>query len=117
MSAANLFHMEREGDAFILTPLVDLSELEYDEAVMQGIYAAIQDETIQRLVLDFHRTDYFGSTALGFFVRLWKKMKTRGGCMTFCNVSAHEREILRITRLDELWPLCASREEALRVRP
>jgi hypothetical protein len=35
--------------------------------------------------------------------------------MAICNVSEHEREILDVTRLSKLWPLCASREEALAV--
>jgi hypothetical protein len=33
--------------------------------------------------------------------------------MAFCNVSAHEREILRATNLDQLWPICPSRSAAL----
>ena len=33
--------------------------------------------------------------------------------MAFCNVSNHEKEILQITRLDHLWPICSSRSEAL----
>jgi hypothetical protein len=33
--------------------------------------------------------------------------------MAFCRVSEHEREILQATRLDGLWPVCLSREEAL----
>jgi hypothetical protein len=29
---------------------------------------------IKNVVLDFHKTDYYGVTALGFFVKLWKKV-------------------------------------------
>jgi hypothetical protein len=34
--------------------------------------------------------------------------------MAFCGVSDHEREILKVTKLDGLWPICDSREEALK---
>jgi hypothetical protein len=34
--------------------------------------------------------------------------------MAFCGVSDHEREILKVTNLDGLWPICSSREEALK---
>jgi anti-anti-sigma factor len=64
--------------------------------------------------LDFHKTGYYGSTALGFFVKLWKKVSKRKGRMVFCNVSDHEKEILQITKLDQLWPICSSKIEVLR---
>jgi hypothetical protein len=33
--------------------------------------------------------------------------------MAFCNLSDHERDILQITHLDRLWPVYATRSEAL----
>ena len=51
--------------------------------------------------------------ALGFFVKLWKRIRKVDGSMAFCNVSAHEQEVLRVTRLDTLWPVCTSREQAV----
>jgi hypothetical protein len=33
--------------------------------------------------------------------------------MAFCNVSEQEREVLAVTRLDGIWPICRSRGEAL----
>ena len=41
-------------------------------------------------------------------------MRANGGQMAFCNVSAHELEILELTKLDTLWGLYGSRDEALR---
>ena len=51
--------------------------------------------------------------SLGFFVKLWKRIRKVDGSMAFCNVSAHEQEVLRVTRLDTLWPVCTSREQAV----
>ena len=64
--------------------------------------------------LDFHKTDYYGSTALGFFVKLWKRVREYIERMAFCGVSDHEREILKVTNLEGLWPICPLREEALK---
>ena len=33
--------------------------------------------------------------------------------MAFCNVSDREKEILQVTHLDHMWPVCSSRVEAL----
>ncbi len=63
-------------------------------------------------------TDYYGSTALGFFLKLWKRIRSVDGKMAFCNVSPYEQEVLRLTRLDTLWPICGTREDALQcLRP
>lgn len=64
--------------------------------------------------MDFHKTDYYGSTALGFFVKLLKWVRKRYGRMAFCNVSDHEQEILQVTNFDHSWPICSSRIEALK---
>jgi anti-anti-sigma factor len=110
------FEVEREGQTLIVTALRDLRESDYQEieAGARNILRLLGNGTIRNVVLDFHRTDYYGSTALGFFVRLWKRVRDCDGRMAFCGVSDHEREILKVTHLDGLWPICSSREEALR---
>ena len=116
MATANgVFEFERMGQTLIVTPLTDLRELDFREieAGASELLRLLGNDTIKNVVVDFHKTDYYGSTALGFFVKLWKRVRERGGRMAFCGVSDHEREILRITRLDGLWPICPSREEAL----
>jgi predicted NUDIX family NTP pyrophosphohydrolase len=45
--------------------------------------------------------------------RLWKRVRSRNGRMAFSNVSEHETEILKITGIDRLWLICASRQEAM----
>jgi anti-anti-sigma factor len=115
-AAAGAFEVERDGQTLVLTPRTDLRELDYPaiEAGARDILDLLGNGTIKHVVVDLHRTDYCGSTALGFFVRLWKRVRDRNGRMAFCGVSEHEREILKVTNLDGLWPLCASREEAIK---
>jgi anti-anti-sigma factor len=113
--AAQVFEVEEFGDTAVLTPGSDLRELDYTQIVAgaREAFALLESGPVKNLVLDFRRTDYYGSTALGFFVRLWKRVSGRGGQMVFCNLSDHETEILRTARLDRLWPVCGSRAEAL----
>ncbi len=113
----DLFEIEREGDTLIVTPHTDLSEVDFGqiEEGAREILELLKNSYGTNLILDFRRTDYYGSTALGFFVKLWKWVCAHDGKMAVCNLSNHEREILAITRLDSLWPICASRDEALAV--
>jgi anti-anti-sigma factor len=114
-SAGEIFAIEEQGNTLLVVPVMDLRELDYQriEEGAKRILDLLNAPGIQNVVLDFHQTDYYGSTALGFFTKLWKRVSEQKGRMAFCNVSDHEEEILRITHLDRLWPICSSRSEAL----
>ena len=114
-TGGGLFEIEPLGETIILIPFADLPELEYEriEAEARHILDLLNDGRIKNVVIDFHRTDYYASTALIFFMRLWTRVKRGNGLMAFCNLSDHEKEILQVTKLDRLWPICESREQAL----
>jgi len=117
MTDRRLFDVERDGDVVVLIPRADLRETDYGdiESGARALLDLVAAPDVKGVVLDFHRTDYYGSTALGFFLRIWKRIGSRGGRMAFCNLSDNEVEILSVTRLDTLWSVCTSREEALKV--
>ena len=114
-ASADFFLVEHDGDTLIVTPTANMGEL-VQEPVTDAMKRLLNDvltSKTKNLIFDFHRTDYFGSTALGFFVRLWKTISGRDGHMVFCNVSPHEKEILKVTRLDQLWEIRGKRDDAL----
>jgi anti-anti-sigma factor len=110
-----MFEIEREGETIIFTPVTNLSELHDLASKAKGVVDVLSDASIKNLVMDFHKTDYFGGSALALFVKVWKMMTHRNGCLAFCNLSEHEHEILSVTKLDKLWPICESRAEAMKV--
>ena len=111
-----MFEIEKQGDVVIVTPERDLREFEFGEIEDEGmqLLRLLESREARNVVIDFSHTDYYGSTALSFFVKLWKRVRANGGKMAFCNVSAHELEILELTKLDTLWGLYGSRDEAVR---
>ena len=110
----SLLHFERVGDTLVLTPQRDMRELDYPEIEEEArdVLEVLSDESVKHVVMDFHKTDYYGSTALGFFLKLWKRVRSRDGYLAFCHVSPHEREILKLTRLDNVWTICPTRAVA-----
>jgi anti-sigma B factor antagonist len=110
-----LFRTERVGNTLVVTPTSELSEFDFDpiQSGAEKVFAEFGDETVQNVVVDLERTAYFGSTGLGFFVRLWKRVKMAGGEMVFCGASPHVKEVLRVTRFDQVWPQRSNREQAL----
>ena len=115
MTQAPLFAVSRAENAVVLTPQRDLSEFEFAQidAEAAELMGKIAKGGGLNVVVDFSKIDYSGSSALSFFTRLFKNTRLRGGEMAFCNVSPGEREVLRITRLDTLWPICKSLDEAM----
>ena len=110
-----LFQVERSDQVLILSPTGNLSELELsslDDAI-RDVMQQLDSTGYRHLILDFSGTDYYGSTALGCFIKLWKRVRSIGGNMAFCNVSRHELEVLELTRLDNLWTICPTRDDAL----
>jgi len=114
---SDLCEVEHSGDTLIVTPLKNLSELDYEQIQQGGreLLELLSVAPVNHLLIDFQKTDSFGSTALGLFVRLWKKIRDRNGSMALCNLSDNEKEILKVTKLDSAWPLCDSLEEARKV--
>jgi anti-anti-sigma factor len=110
-----IFEVETRGDTLLVTPTGDLQELAFREIETggDGLLDLLDRAEARNIVMDLRQVDHSGSTALGFFIRLWKRVRGREGRMAFCNVSDHEKEILEVASLDSLWPICPSREAAL----
>jgi anti-anti-sigma factor len=110
-----IFDIEQYGDTIVLVPTVNLRESDYEgiEKGARDVFELLDSSPFRNIVLDFSRTDFYGSTALGFFLRLWKRATKQDGQLVFCNLSDHEREILQVARLDQLSLICSSRREAL----
>lgn len=110
------FEIVRDGDCLIVSPTADLGEAFFvppsDGAA--GVRAAFADGTVRHLVWDLGRIQVFGSTALGFFVRLSQYVTERQGRVAFCNLTANEKLILRVTRTETLFPICDDRASALK---
>jgi anti-anti-sigma factor len=116
MTRTATLSVEQIGETVVITPSKDLRELAFEqiEADAEHALQLLDGIHVKNVVVDFCQTDYYGSTALSFFVKLWKRVCEIDGGMAFCHLSAHEREILGITKLDTLWAICETREEALR---
>jgi anti-anti-sigma factor len=117
VTAAGIFEIELVGDALIITPTTNIGELAFQEieSATGWVLDALHESGARHVVIDLRRTDYFGTTAVSFFLKLWKRVRGRRGRIVFCNVSEHEKELLKLTKLERLWVVATLREEALRL--
>jgi len=112
----DLLQLQLEGDTLVVSPTRSMPEGLFQE-IETAAKVALQfflNSRARNVVMDLGRMAYSGSSGLALFVRLWKAVLGRTGKMVLCNVSADEEEILRVTCLDRLWPVYASRASALK---
>ena len=115
MTDPHYVRLEELGDALIVSPLAGFGDLMRPEVAREWklVLDRLDAPERKRLVIDLREIPYFGSTLLDWLVQLWNRMKAKGGGMAACNVSPIGREIFSLARLDTLWRVCASRDEAL----
>lgn len=115
MAATRLFDLQSEGQILVMVLLEDVSSLNEERlhSELGRVIAQFEASQLKHVVLDLERAGYFGSLMLWAMNSLWQRARARGGAMAICNVSPLGREVLEISHLNRLWPICHSREEAL----
>ena len=104
----------RQGDATI----VELSEKKVlDEAVIsrlaEQLYALIAEADVPKIVLNFVHVSHMSSGALGMLITLHKRIREKGGQLRLCNIRPSIYEVFVITRLNEVFRICETRDAAV----
>jgi anti-anti-sigma factor len=110
-----LFDVEIVGNVLVITPRENLGEfgITHFEQEAPILLQFWNEAGAIHAIVDFHRTDYFGSTMLGLLVKLGRYAAGLGGRLVMCGVSNHEAEVIAVAGLQHQWPTCATRDEAL----
>jgi anti-sigma B factor antagonist len=82
--------------------------------VRQRVRAQL-DQGRSTVVVDLSRTEYVDSAGLGTLVLLNKEARAAGGCLVLAGLSDHVRDLLRLVRLDEVFTIVATVEQAARI--
>jgi anti-sigma B factor antagonist len=85
------------------------------ERVERFLLSASDLPDAKYLVVDLSGTQYFGSRFIEALFRAHNRMKRRGGRFALSGLQPYPEEVIRISRLDTIWPLFKTPEEAVRV--
>jgi anti-anti-sigma factor len=115
MFSPPLFELEDQDGVLIVVPLGSASTLggEDVQRELAELFGRIERSRLRHAVIDFSRLNYFNSSMLGILHAIWKRVRTAQGRMAICQLSDVCREILKITRFDTVWPIYATRSDAL----
>jgi anti-anti-sigma factor len=79
----------------------------------EQLNALIAEAETPKLVLDFTHVGHMSSSALGMLITLHKRIRQRDGELRLCCIQPTIYEVFVITRLNEIFQICQTREEAL----
>lgn len=99
----------------------DITLLKFDgmvdsesEAGLQAELGARYDLGKRRFVLDFSGVTYLNSRGLGVIAALLRKVRKDNGDVKLINLTDSIRELFTITKLNNVFSICESVEEATR---
>src|SRR6187549_3356205 len=77
------------------------------------LFALVEKEQRKNLLLNFASVEFLSSAALNKLIILDKKVKGAGGKMRLCNLKPEIYEVFAITRLNQLFDIKNTEQEAL----
>ena len=70
-------------------------------------------EKKEKILIDFESIDYVDSSGLATFVEILKNMRAYGGKLKLISLSDKVRGLFEITKLDKLFDIATSEDDAL----
>jgi len=79
----------------------------------EQLYGLMEGEGHRRFVLDFRNVRFLSSNALGILVSFKRKADAAGGTLKLCCLDPDLLDLFRLTNLDRIFAICASRQQAV----
>lgn len=105
------FSLERTDDVAVVTvdgQLVVTNRQEFKQAILDAV-----EQGARLVVVDFTTSGYIDSSGLGALVSLSRRLRESGGDLRLVGLNEDLRTLFELTRLDALFPLYATRADAL----
>jgi anti-sigma B factor antagonist len=105
------FEVKKQGDVTVIDvegQLIVGNRQELKQKVLEEL-----ENGAQKFLIDFSSTGYIDSSGLGVLVSLSKKIREQGGELRLANLNEDLRTLFELTKLDTLFNIADSREEAL----
>ena len=107
-------NVSAQGDVTIveLTDRKILDEISISQ-IGERLQGLVAKSANPKFILDFSSVGHMSSSALGMLITLHKRIRERGGELRLCGIQPAILEVFVITRLNEIFTICQSREQAL----
>jgi anti-anti-sigma factor len=105
---------EQQGNVLVITPLFTQATFAEPTSAseLHQVEEQLDSPATEQVIVDLGEIPYFGSTVLEWITHLWKRIKTKGGRLALVRPSKMGREVINVTRLDRLWGIFDTRDQA-----
>lgn len=116
MSNANQFLEFEDLNDITVVRFLDSKILDETNIAQIGdrLFRLVDNDGKKKIVLDFANVEYLSSAALGKLITLDKKAKSQAGRLRMCNIKSGIYEVFAITRLNKVFDIRDSKEDALK---
>ena len=105
---------EHDPPVFLILPEGEVGGFASEQVSLEvdDVLGEMDELAAKYVVVDFCQVSFFGSCLLAAIQRIYKHLNRIGGVLAICNVSEVGREVLHVSRFDELWQIYETREDA-----
>ena len=114
MSESKFVRSEQQGNVLVITPLFTYATFAEPSVAneLMEVQEQVDSPTTEQVIIDLGEIPYFGSTVLEWMAQLWKRVKSKGGRLAVVRPSEIGREVLAAARLERLWGIFETRDQA-----
>lgn len=112
-SVPNLAVHTISGARIIEFSHVDMTDAALIKTVGDEIYHLVRGDVRPRLVIDFRKVQRLSSATLGMLIALDKVVGRQSGQLRIANLNDGVFDVFKITRLDTVFKICQSTEDAV----
>ena len=120
LSPSGCVQSREDGMGFQVEKVNDVLVVDVEGQLIVGNRQELKQKVLEELekgerkfVVDFEKTGYIDSSGLGVLVSLSKKIREQGGELRLANLNEDLRTLFELTKLDTLFQIADSRDEAL----
>lgn len=89
-------------------------ELDFDSSPnLRSEFTKLTEKSPTKVLINLHKVNYIDSSGLATFIELFQKMKRNQGKLILFNLSDGVRSVFEIAKLDSIFQLAKSEEDAL----
>ena len=104
------------GKAFNLIELLlpDTIDTQEFDKINETLLGSIRGKTTGQWIMDLTGVQYLGSAMLGLIINIRQQIKSGGGKLVLCGLSAELRDIFYTCSLERLFTVVPTRPEAIK---
>ena len=108
------YKSNEKGNVKVLHLLGELIDREQPKPMLLDVENTIAEGN-NKFLLDMAELKYINSSGLNVLINILTKARKAGGVVAICKVNEKNKELLVITRLDSIFNVCDTEDEALKL--